>query len=112
MLKTTNCDAVIIGRAAQGNPFIFSEIDTYLRSHRTIKQGFPERRDDFLEFSKMYHEYEKDRSVDEVRDHAMWFLKGLMYMNALKDKIRSADSIDKIENAFLRYKVPNIEEKK
>ena len=37
MFKETGCDAVMIGRGARGNPWIFNQINEYLNNGTTIK---------------------------------------------------------------------------
>jgi len=48
MLKETNCDYVMIGRAAIGNPFIFKQIKEYLKTGKEIKQTKEEKIKDYL----------------------------------------------------------------
>jgi len=103
MLKTTGCDAVMIGRAARGNPFIFQHINHWMREHKKIYQNFQQRKEDFLEFARLYHEIEKDRSLTELKDHALWFLKGFVNVNNLKKKIWLSEKTDEIIEAYSNF---------
>jgi nifR3 family TIM-barrel protein len=102
MIETTGCDAVMIGRAAQGNPFIFAQVNAWLDSHKLLPQDFDQKCKDFLEFVRLYHEIEQDRSFSEVKDHAMWYLKGRMIPGKVKDSVRDARTISDLERAFMQ----------
>ena len=76
-LGQTKADGVMIGRAAQDNPFIFTE------GNRILKEGVDsfvekdvDRKKLFFEFLKLYEKYEVRYKFTEIRDHALWFSKG------------------------------------
>ncbi|MEX2684390.1 MAG: tRNA dihydrouridine synthase [Candidatus Sigynarchaeota archaeon] len=100
MMSETNCDAVMIGRAAKGNPFIFRQVNDWLDHRvdtpRTLRQAL----NDFRAFARSYHVIEHDRSVSEFRDQATWFLKGFRGIKTLLDGVRKAPSIVAIEQAI------------
>lgn len=55
MLEETGCDYVMIGRAALGNPFIFSRINNYLDSGKLLKQKNKyDLFDEYLSFARKY----------------------------------------------------------
>lgn len=90
MLEQTDCDFVMIGRASIGNPFIFSRT-LYLLKHGTNCPE-PSREDvkkSFFDFVKLY-ENQKKQKLSELRDHAMWFVKGLEKARSMKQKIMKA----------------------
>nr|MDO8115382.1 tRNA-dihydrouridine synthase family protein [Candidatus Sigynarchaeota archaeon] len=100
MMQETGCDAVMIGRAAKGNPAIFHKVNAWIDDHADIQRDLRQAIDDFLEFTNSYHRIEKDRSFTEFRDQATWFLKGFRNIKAYVDQIWSAKSIDEIESIF------------
>ena len=51
----------------------------------------------------MYHIIEKDRSVSEFKDHALWFLKGFVNVNNLKKKIWQSNKIEDIIEAYTSF---------
>ena len=86
MLDYTKCDAVMIGRAALGNPWIFREIDQYL------KDGTTYPRPTHQEFKEMMIHH-MDALIDlkgekvallEMRSHGPWYLKGMEHASVLR----------------------------
>jgi len=108
MLKTTGCDAVMIGRAARGNPFIFQQVNIWMSKHQKIYQSFQQRKEDFLEFARLYHEIEKDRSLTEFKTHAIWFLKGFVNVNFLKKKISMCKKFEEVIDVYLSFNSKSI----
>lgn len=89
MLEETGCDGVMIGRGAQGNPFIFKQIDEYLSTGKityfptnTEKLEAAIRHVDFVCELKGEH-----RGVLEARKHIAWYIKGIPHSNELKTKV-------------------------
>ncbi len=101
--RETGCDAVMIGRAAIGNPAIFKKVTEWLWTGQQLPWTFEDQQDDFRRFAESYHEIEKDRSTSEFKDHALWFLKGFKGVGTLKDKMRTLSSIDDIQQAFISF---------
>lgn len=80
MLEQTGCDAVMVGRAALGNPWIFAQINAYLTdSHRLLP--FPELHERMLVMMKhirLMCDYKGEhRAMNEARKHVGWYLKGM-----------------------------------
>lgn len=94
MFKYTGVDAVMIGRAALGNPWIFNEINTYLNTGKTVK------RPELSEIKKtMIKHY--DLLVDlkgehlatlEMRGQAASYLKGLKGASLTRNKLSKMNS--------------------
>nr|MDO8086896.1 tRNA-dihydrouridine synthase family protein [Candidatus Sigynarchaeum springense] len=100
LMVETGCDAIMIGRAAKGNPFIFRQVNDWLDHHVDTPRGVGQAVDDFRAFARSYHSIEHDRSITEFKDQATWFLKGFRGVKKLSDAIRAARSIPAIEAAF------------
>lgn len=107
MLTQTKCEAVMIGRAAMGKPFIFKQVQVWLDEGWEVPQTFDQQKALFLDFARYYHKFERDRSPSEFRDHALWFLKGFTNIRALVAKIRKLEGIEAIERIIRDYKNPN-----
>ena len=79
VLEFTKCDAVMIGRASYGNPFIFKKIEHYLQTGEILKDPSP------IENLKILENYAKDLinykgeviAMKELRAQAGWFIKGM-----------------------------------
>lgn len=100
MQAQTGCDAVMVGRAAKGDPFVFRQINAFLESKQKVYQDDQGRIADFLRFAESYHGVEEDRSSTEFRDHAIWWLKGMKGVAGIRKRIASSGSIAEIEHCM------------
>lgn len=79
MLDETGCDAVMIGRAAIGNPWIFKECLEYIENNNIISKPNYIERIEMLE--KHYNLIKEDKNSHvallEIRTHALAYLKGI-----------------------------------
>ncbi len=91
LIKQANCDAVMIGRAAIGDPLIFKRI-----LNNKLEQDEKEKLNSFKTFLKYYKEYENLRSFTELRQQAMWFMKGLTGAKKLRNNIMQAKDVNQI----------------
>ncbi len=79
MFQETSCDAIMIGRAAQGNPWIFREMKYFWQTGKKIppptiaerKQLILEHLDMLIEFKGTYI------GTREMRKHATWYTRGI-----------------------------------
>lgn len=103
MLDQTGCDAVMIGRAAQGNPWIFKQIVHYLNTGLFLSQPtINEKVDIALRHCKMLIEYKGDYiGIREMRKHLAWYTKGINDSAKLRVKINKAESLNDIEELLL-----------
>lgn len=80
MLEQTDCDAVMVGRAALGNPWIFAQINAYLSDSCRILPP-PELHERMLVMMKhirLMCDYKGEhRAMNEARKHVGWYLKGM-----------------------------------
>ncbi len=89
MFEETGCDLIMIGRAALGNPFIFREINGYLQDGTVIAPATAEER--IRTCIEHYDEALKldvsAGTVQKMRKHIGWYLKGLPEVRALRKEI-------------------------
>lgn len=80
VLKETGADAVMIGRAAQGRPWIFREIEHYLATgNQLISPEVSEIHKILIEhLHDLYHFYGEYSGVRIARKHISWYTKGLV----------------------------------
>ncbi len=102
LFDETGCDGVMIGRAALGNPWIFSRVHTYLETGVLVPEPDPLTR---IEGARMHgHKLAgckgEDRAVREMRGHIAWYLKGYPGAAALRSKIMEASSLEEIEQVL------------
>ena len=106
MIDETGCDAVMIGRASLGNPWIFKEVNEYLEKGIVIdKPSSVDRVDMCLKHFKYLVDLKIDKvAVLEIRNHIAWYLKGIKGSNEIKNKVYMTKDINEIYNILMNYK--------
>ncbi len=105
MLEETNVDAVMIGRAVLGNPWLIKQIVHYLDTKVLLPDPTPrERIEQALAHldSLMTLKGEK-LAVLEMRSHIPWYIKGLYEATSVKRKINTIKSADEIKQTMNEY---------
>ncbi len=79
LLDETGCDALMVGRGAQGNPWIFKTLRTYLEEgidcgHPTFSERLEMLRRHFM---LLCHYKSEPVAAREIRTHAGWYIRGL-----------------------------------
>ena len=94
VLDYTGADAVMIGRAAQGRPWIFREIDHYLRTGETLAPPSTEEMRDLLleHLDDHYRFYGEHTGVRSARKHISWYIDGLPGADAFRDRMNRIDN--------------------
>ena len=75
MLDETNCDYVMIGRGAMGNPFLFEQINDFLKTNSYQEYSFKDRLDSFFEYLHLTSKYKI--KFANLKGQAMRFTKGM-----------------------------------
>jgi len=78
VLAHTGCDGLLIGRAAQGRPWIFREIEHYLKTGEKLAEPAPREVRDILlgHLNNLYEFYGEHLGVRVARKHISWYSKG------------------------------------
>jgi len=78
VLKYTGADGLMIGRAAQGNPWIFREIKHYLDTREILPAPRPLEVHEVMQrlLAQLHHSHGENRGVRIARKHIGWYLKG------------------------------------
>ena len=85
MYETTGCAFVMVGRAAQGNPFIFEEINAYLNGGSYTPPTLELRFKTLMRQIELMHKYKDPRNaILEARKHTAWYMQGLNGAAALR----------------------------
>lgn len=105
MFEYTNCDAVMIGRGAQGNPFIFRQVNEYLeKGSINYYPTFLEK----VEMAKKHLEMliaakGEDKGIKEARKHIACYIKGLPNASKLKTEVFKISDFATIEKLLNNY---------
>ena len=110
MLEKTNCDAVMIGRGALGNPWIFQQINAYLNECRVIpKPSLNEKMAVMLQHIAKIIEYKGEyTAMREARHHAAYYTKGLRGGAKFRAKMGSLETFEQLEEITFEILKENV----
>ncbi len=94
VLRYTGADAVMIGRAAQGRPWIFREISHFMQTGRRLPEPGPAEISRILtgHLERLYAFYGEYTGVRVARKHIAWYSKGQREGNAFREQINRLES--------------------
>ena len=103
--RQTGCDGVMIGRAAQGNPWIFRQFTEYLRTGKRLPPPtMRERADMILRHLDLLLEFKGDYiGPREMRKHATWYTKGQVGGAELRNLFNRAETREDFVEILQRY---------
>ena len=90
----TGCDGIMIGRAAQGNPWLFRQVTQYLATGKLLPgPTMAERFEMTLRHLEMLVAYKGEHiGIREMRRHAAWYTKGLPHSAELRLRFNQAET--------------------
>ena len=98
MIKETGCDGIMIGRAAIGNPFIFSEVRAALEGGAYTPPTLDEVIETALfQLRSMIEEKGEKVGVAESRKHLCRYLKGFRGSSEARGRVNFANSYEEVE---------------
>ena len=105
MLNQTNCDAIMIGRGAQGNPWIFKRINHYMQTGEILPEPTLEEKikNNKKHLKLAVEEHGEYVAVREMRKHIAWYLKGLRNSARVRDEINKIESYEEVVNKLESY---------
>lgn len=94
----TNCDAIMIGRGAQGNPWIFERINHYLKTGEILPPPTTDEKIGVaIDHMKLAIEEDGEYvAVREMRKHIGWYLKGMKNSARIRDKINKLEDPEEV----------------
>lgn len=102
MIEETKVDAVMIGRGAQGNPWIFRQTAQLMNGEEmyvpTIEEKMQEAIEHISDLCRIKGEYV---GIREARKHAAWYIKGIEGAAGARDEINRAESLDEMKNVLI-----------
>lgn len=98
MLAYTGCDGVLVGRGAEGNPFIFEEILAGMENRPYVKPDKEAVCKVILEHADLQLKYKGEYlGIREMRKHLSWYIKGFEGACALRRQINEMESMDELK---------------
>lgn len=106
MIEKTNCDAVMIGRGARGNPWIFKRTAHLLKTGELLPAPTDKEKIDMsLKHLDLLFKVKPERmAIREMRKHIAWYIKGIKGSAEMRDKINRVDQRCELEETLLKYK--------
>lgn len=105
MLALTGCDAIGVGRAARGNPWLFRRINHYLATNELLPEPTAaERIQQAIDHLHHLVAYKGENiGVREMRKHAAWYLHGLPHAAQLRTLLNKVEVSSAMENTLKQY---------
>ena len=94
MIEETGCDAIMIGRASLGNPWIFGRIDHYLKTGEILEEPSLEEKLDVLKehFELLLENKGEYTATREIRKFVAWYVKGIPDARKFKEKMNTIET--------------------
>lgn len=101
MFEQTGVDGIMIGRAARGNPFIFDQVVSYLKTGEILPG--PDKktlRETMLRHADLQMQYKGEyTAIREMRKHVAWYSAGLPHSARLRQKVNEMETIDQLRES-------------
>lgn len=99
LVRETGCDGIMIGRAVQGNPWLFSQILHYQKTGELLpKPGMEEVKKMILRHAKMQLEYKGNYTgMREMRKHVAWYTTGMPHSASVRRMVNEVESYEQLE---------------
>lgn len=97
IFQKTNCDAIMIGRASLGNPWIFKEIIT----EEKIEKSCEDVKNMIIKHLNMLvKEKGEYTAIREMRKHIGWYIKGFVNASEIRKKVCEIEEISELKNVI------------
>jgi len=98
---STGCDGIMIGRAAQGNPWIFREVTSYLETGIIPPKPTPQQvKEVIIKHANLQLEYKGEYTgVREMRKHLSWYTTGYPHSARFRQMINTMESMEELINS-------------
>lgn len=105
MFEQTGCDAIMVGRGARGNPWIFTQIKHFLQTGEELpKPDLRELADMILRHARMQMEWKGELyGMREMRTHFAWYTSGYPHSAAMRRRMNEIETIEDFERVLEPY---------
>lgn len=99
LIRETGCDAVMVGRAVRGNPWIFRELNHYFQTGELLARPEPEEiREMILRHARAQIERKGEfTGIREMRKHVAWYTAGMRHSAGLRRESNQIGSYEELE---------------
>lgn len=104
LIKQTGCDAVMIGRAVRGNPWLFRELNHYFQTGELLgRPSAEEIREMILRHARKQIELKGEFvGIREMRKHVAWYTAGMRHSAGLRRESNTIESYEALEQLLSR----------
>ena len=104
LLRETGCDAVMIGRAVRGNPWIFRELNHYFAcGEKLARPSVQELKETILRHARWQIEKKGEfTGIREMRKHVAWYTAGMRHSAGLRRESNFISSFEELERLLER----------
>lgn len=105
MIEETGVDAVMVGRAALGNPWVLTQMIEYVEHDRLIEEPtYKEKIKMCLMHASRLMQLEPEKvAITQMRGHAPWYIKGLKNSAQVKAKLSNINSFEELKRILDQY---------
>lgn len=98
LLEETGCDGIMVGRATEGNPWIFREISHYLDTGELLpRPSLEEVKEMILRHARLQLEYKGEYTgMREMRKHVAWYTAGFPHSARLRGAVNEIESMEQL----------------
>lgn len=100
MLSGTSCDSIMVARAAQGNPWIFSQLKASITRQTPGEAPTQAQRIAMARTHATLLSHRGGNTLCRMRKHAMWYIFGLPGAAAARGRINACVTLDDFNNLF------------
>ena len=98
MFRETGCDGIMVGRGAEGNPWIFAEIRSKLAGQDWVPPTREEKLKLILRHLEMQIRLDGERmGILKMRSHIAWYLKGIPNAAAVRNRVNCTADREELE---------------
>lgn len=99
MQQETGCDGLMIARGAQGNPWIFAQINHFLETGEELPKPSPKEMVEMvLRHAKMQIAFKGEfTGMREMRKHAAWYTGGYKHASRLRNLLNEVETYEQLE---------------
>ena len=102
MIDETGCDGIMIGRAARGNPWVFSEVNRYLQDGTILERpSTAEVKAMIMRHCKMLMEFKGDYTgIHEMRKHVAWYTAGFPHSAEVRRNVNMVENYEQLQEVL------------
>ena len=105
IVEVTNCDAIMVARGSQGNPWLFKQIQQALKGEK-VDYPSPQEKIDLtiIHYREALEYFGEYKAVREMRKHIGWYIKGLKNSTEIKNNLNYINESEKVIELLMEYK--------